>query len=180
MGTYVYSLRKKHIEAKLDGIYPIDVMAFEYAYKESHTIPGDYGHAYMQRLSGRISMCAEKASAHYMQRAADEHGDGDQKFFIAIGGLTDGASVYQTINWMPTSHYDGTIESSNAELVGRLFKLGRGDWVVSEECPAHKWVEYTELADGTPIHQCERCDAIKDERFSIPSRAKEGISHANR
>jgi hypothetical protein len=180
MGTYVYSLRKKHREAKLDGIYPIDVIAFEYAYKESHTIPGDYNHPYMQRLSGRISMMAEKAKVYYVQRAVDEHGDGDHKFFVAIGGLSDGASVYQTINWTPTSHYDGTIEESNAELVGRLFKIGRGDWVVSTVCPAHKWADYTSAEDGTPIYQCERCDAIKDERFSIPWGSKWERRHENR
>jgi len=180
MGTYVYSLRKKHVEATLDGIYPIDVIAFEYAYKEYYTSPGDYGHNDMQRMSGRISTLAKKAGNHYRNRALEEHGEGDHNFYIAIGGLTDGASVYQTTNWMPTTHYDGTIESGNAVAVGRLFKIGRGDWVVSKDCPAHRWADYTTAEDGTPIYQCERCDSIKDERFSIPARSKWERTHENR
>ena len=66
MGTYVYSLRKKHVEAKLEGIYPIDVIAYQYAYKESYCRKGEYGYAEQQRMAGRVYSLARKAFEHYI------------------------------------------------------------------------------------------------------------------
>ena len=173
MGTYVYSLRKKHVEANLDAIFPIDVISYEYAYKESFVREGEYGYAEYCRMTGRVLSLAKKARKYYTDRAYAEFGRGERDFYFANGGLTDGTPVYKMVGSLPTAHYDDGIPrqltGKEAEKVGRLFKVGRGKWIVSTICPKHKWVEYTTAHDGTPLHQCERCDAISDPRFSTPS-----------
>ncbi len=170
MGTYVYSLRKKHVEAKLDGLYPIDVVAYEYAYKENYTRQGEYGYAQSQCMTGRVNSLAKKARQHYLDRSKVEFGTVMRDFYFATGGLKDGSLVYKMFQWLPTAHYDdrvpATLEGSPAEKVGRLFKVGRGQWIVSDICPKHKWRYYTEVEDGIHTSMCERCDSIKDPRFN--------------
>lgn len=166
MGAYVYSLRKKHVEALHDYLFPIDVVAYEYAYKESYVREGEYGYASMQRLSGRTSSMAEKAKQHYMDRAKEEFGTTQIPFYFAMGGLTDGSYVYMLFQTLPTTGYDEPRPDGPATKIGRLYKVGRGKWVVSNACPEHTWHEYTVANDGTHIQQCERCDAIKDPRFT--------------
>jgi hypothetical protein len=166
MGTYVYSLRKKHVEAKLDGIYPIDVIAYQYAYKESYPRQGEYGYVERQCMAGRVASLAKKARQHYLDRAKEEFGTIMRDFYFANGGLEDGSLVYKMFQWLPTAHYDdrvpATLEGSPAEQVGRLFKVGRGQWIVSDTCPEHRWFETCLLADQlTPAYQCERCDTMK-------------------
>lgn len=171
MGTYVYSLRKKHVEANLEAITPIDVVAFEYAYKETYVRRGEWGYPEYQRMAGRVCSLAEKAQQHYYERALEEYGNMQRDFYFAMGGLEDGNQVFKMYQCLPTSGYDGGVFESAGpcQPVGRLFKVGRGKWIVSTLCPKHKWNEYTIAHDGTPLFQCERCDAIKDERFNKPS-----------
>jgi hypothetical protein len=165
MGTYVYSLRKKHVEAKLDGIYPIDVISFEYAYKETHVRQGEYGYASYQRMSGRVCSLAKKAQDHYFNRSREEYGTLMRDFYFAHGGLEDGSHVFKMFQFLPTTGYDDIPSVASAgpcQPVGRLFKVGRGQWIVSDACPEHKWFETCLLADQlTPAYQCERCDTMK-------------------
>jgi hypothetical protein len=117
-------------------------------------------------MSGRVCSLAKKAQEHYFGRAKEEYGTTQRDFYFAMGGLGDGNSVYKIYQWLPVTGYDEITEASPAEKIGRLFKVGRGQWIVSTLCPRHKWNEYTSAHDGTPIYQCERCDSIKDERFN--------------
>lgn len=174
MGTYVYSLRKKHVEANLEGIYPIDVISCEYAYKETYVRKGEWGYPEYQRMSGRVCSLAEKAKDHYFNRAQEEFGTTQRDFYFVMGGLEDGNHVYKIHQWLPTTVYDEIPDASPAEKVGRLFKVGRGQWIVSTLCPKHRWNEigYGSITDANDnpiimkldsvIHQCERCDHIKE------------------
>jgi hypothetical protein len=156
MGIYVYSLRKKHVEATL-GISTIDVVSYEYAYKESFIREGEYGYAAIQRLAGRVSSLAEKARDHYLQ-----HGGTNGNFYFAMGGLQDGTPVYEMHQSLPTACYDDS-PCNNAKLMGRLYKIGRGKWTVSEVCPKHDYEEYTTM-DDAPLYQCQRCDATTEKK----------------
>jgi len=158
MGAYIYSLRKKHVEANLEGIYPIDVVALEYAYKESYVREGEYGYAAYRRMAGRVYSLATKAKEHYYNRAREEYGTTQRDFYFAMGGLGDGNSVFKIFQCLPTAGYDDSVYESAGpcQPVGRLFKVGRGQWIVSTLCPRHKWNEYTTAHDGTPLYQCER------------------------
>jgi len=158
MGTYVYSLRKKHIEANL-GCAPVNVVSFEYAYKESFARQGEYGYSAIQRLAGRAHSLAAQARDYFMQDSP-----ADRTFYFAMGGLTDGALVYSMVGTLPVTAYDDNLASrSNVTSVGRLYKLGRGKWTVSEVCPEHNYEEFTAM-DDTPVYQCQRCDTITEEK----------------
>lgn len=159
MGTYVYSLRKKHVEANLEGIYPIDVIPLEFGYKESFQYMESAG---LNRLAARLCSLADKACEHYMNRARAEYGTTERTFHFAMGGLTDGTPVFAVENNLPTTMYDGTAPNGHYKAVGRLFKVGRGQWIVSTLCPKHNYEEYTTM-DGTPLYQCQRCDATKEK-----------------
>ncbi len=176
MGTYVYSLRKKHVEANLEGIYPIDVVSFEYAYKETYVRQGEYGYASYQRMSGRVYSLAKKAQEHYYNRAREEFNTTMRDFYFAHGGLTDGSHVFKMFQCLPSTGHDAAPFDSAGpcQSVGRLFKVGRGQWIVSTLCPKHRWNEigYGSITDANDnpiimkldsvIHQCERCDHIKE------------------
>ena len=168
MGTYIYSLRKAHKEARLEGIYPIDVMPLRFAYKLSDPWPGESGYAPYQRMVGRVESQADKAQDHHYDRARNEFGDiEDRWFYVSVGGDKDfqeGLRVYRTKN-IPALWCDGG-GIPGAEYVGKLFKIGR-KWVVSKECPGHVWKE-TESHKGHfdpnmpmqwyPARTCKRCD----------------------
>ena len=140
MGTYVYSLRKKHVEADLQGIWPIDVIAMEYAYKESFGYRAETRSYKM--MEGRYSSLAMKAVDFHRERFTEEFGDKDFKFFIALGGIEDGTPVMQLDSvFLPCIVYDHYFDvmDGNRKIVGNLYKIKRGKWVVSSTCPGHNW-----------------------------------------
>jgi len=166
VGIYVYTLRKKHIEANLEGIWPIDVISIEYAFKES------YGMTALSReykmMEARFRSQAMKAVEHYKARAIEEFGTDHRDFFVVQGGFEDGNPVFKIDRYLPIMPVDAYFDchDDRVERVGSLFKIKRGDWIVSKTCPSHKWYNYTLANDGTTVYQCERCDAFKDERFN--------------
>jgi hypothetical protein len=162
MGIYVYSLRKKHVEATL-GISTIDVVSYEYAYKESFIREGEYGYAAIQRLAGRVSSLAQKAKDHYFNRAKEKYGTTQRDFYFVQGGLADGNHVYKIHQWLPITGYDEIRDDGPAENIGRLYKIGRGKWTVSDVCPKHDYEKYTTM-DDTPVYQCQRCDATTEKK----------------
>lgn len=167
MGTYVYSLRKSHKEVRLEGIYPIDVMPLRFAYKISNPWPGDYGYASYQRMVGRVESQADKAQDHHYNRARNEFGDIDDRwFYVCLGGDKDfeeGMDVFRTKN-IPALWCDGG-PIPGAEHVGKLYKIGR-KWVVSEKCPGHVWKDTEshlgdfrpDRTEWHPARTCKRCD----------------------
>lgn len=161
MGIYVYTLRKKHVEAQLDGIYPIDVIASQYAYKDSYSLR--YRQITYARRDARYRTAAKNAQQYYYDRVEKEFGTCRMhNFFFAMGGLEDGNKVYRMINGLPSVHDDDPDAWHTTEYAGRLFKL-RSEWIVSKDCPKHKWYETCLLDDNiTPVYQCERCDTMKE------------------
>ena len=162
MGVDVYSLRKKRVEADLDAIYPVDVYALGYAYRLSNPWPGERGYAPYQRAVGRHDQIGDAAQTAAYAHALDKHGTEAVDYYVVMGGIEDGNAVYRTNSTIPALVAD---DRNPGDFVGYLYKVGRGKWIVSKQCPEHEWDE-TEAFFGneremTPAWRCSRCHEVR-------------------
>lgn len=163
MGVYIYSLRKKSKECDLQGITPVKVISFDYAYK---IFGGWEPSREYKALVGRTEANADRAAQHHLDHALNEWGTFDRPFYVVWGGFEEGNPVYETEpGYLPTTQ-DDTRALLNAKIIGTLFKVGRR-WVIQEKCPDHKW-KYDGVAMGDfrlsggwrsmiPARSCQRC-----------------------
>jgi hypothetical protein len=149
MGSYVYSTRKPTREVLMDGIVPVTIGTFEYAYKPVRTYPGDGHHAANTRRVGRVASQSHKAAAHHIKVTGVRH--------FAMGGIVDGAPVYKVQgDLVPSYFYDDSFGGLHADVVGRLYKVGR-IWTIEKKCPQHH-LTMGGIVDGEPFEICTRCD----------------------
>lgn len=177
MGTYVYSLRKRHKEVLIDGIYPVDVIPLQYAYRWSDPWPGSPGYAEYSRMVGRAGSLAEKACDHHHARNRAEFGTDERHNYVVVTDgdrdWNEGNAVYKLpVGFLPELWADSGSIHKDAEHVGYLFKLDRTTWAVLPECPGHTWKGGASLGDFRPGYtrwwDAETCTRCGKGRYTDP------------